>query len=67
MDSFLLDPSGDYFHLLCGDFNSHTGTSLGYVIPYEGAQDVENEDYRVHLPDIFIDLSEYEIDSIRYS
>ena len=66
--SFLIDFSYDYFHFLCGDFNSFTGISSDYVIPHEGAQDVEeNEDYRVHLPDILVDLSEYEIDSTRYS
>ena len=60
IDNFLLDYiNEDYSHLLCGDFNSHTGTMLDYVIP-----DDEDDD---EVVDVYHKLCEIGIDDIRYN
>ena len=69
VDNFLLDFSDDFCHLLCGDFNFHTGTSPDFVTPLGSDEDVESdvETGLSYLSDIFIDWSDYEIDRTRYS
>lgn len=58
--NFLLEFSEDFCHLVYGDFNSHTGTSSNYVIPFGSDEDVETdgETGLSYLPDIVIDWSD---------
>ena len=64
IDNFLLDyPNEDYSHLFCGDFNSHTGIMLDYVVPDD---DVEEED-DTDLCEVHHILSEMRIAGTRYN
>ena len=68
IDNFLLDYSEDYLHLLCGDFNSHTGTLPYYATPNENFHDnIIGDDVLANLLDVFIDFDRYGIDCARYS
>ena len=68
IDDFLLEHSIDNAHLLCGDFNAHTGTLADYVKPSIGnVGDGADVDVGVYLPEVYVDFGEYGIDSNRYS
>ena len=67
IDNFLLDYSEDYLHLLCGDFNSHTGTLADYATPNENFHDNIIGDVLANQLDFFIDFDRYGIDCARYS
>ena len=51
IDNFLLDYANEnYSHLLCGDYNSHTGIMLDYVMPEGGDDDDDgNDDLCEHI------------------
>ena len=68
IDNFLLDYSEDYLNLLCGDFNSHSGTLPDYATPNENFHDnIIGDDVLANLLDVFIDFDRYGIDCARYS
>lgn len=55
-------------HLLCGDFNFHSGILPNYITPTEGLHDNEVcENVLVYEPDVFISFCRYEIDCARFS
>lgn len=68
IDSFLWDYANEeYSHLICGDFSSHTGTMLNYVMNEDGDDNDDDDNSNGDLCEVHHILSELGMDWVRYN
>ena len=68
IDNFILDYANEnYLHLLCGNFNSHTGIILDYVMSEDGDDNDDDDDGNGDLCEVHHILSEIRVAGTRYN